>query len=50
MCNTTDIEDIVTNVREVQKNSAVDTSSYHHYALFFEAGVIKWWEKVDSHV
>lgn len=50
MHQSSDIENIINNVKMIQMNYAVDTSTYHHYALFFETGVIKWWEKVDSDI
>ena len=50
MCKTSDFNLIVDNVKEVQVTCPVDTSSYHHYAIFFKSGRIQWWEKAHTDI
>ena len=45
MSNVADINEIIENVRSVQNDYPVDMGSYHHYAIFFFKGYIKWCEK-----
>ncbi len=46
MSNVADIKEIIENVRIVQSENPIDFGTYHHYAIFFNKGYIKWCEKV----
>ena len=50
MSKIADINDIIENVRIVQKENPVDMGPYHHYAIFFIKGYIKWCEKVGFNI